>query len=175
MSRARRRDFVLAVFPFRVGLAYALFESPLSPVEWGVKDIRGKQKNALTLDAAKQLIERLQPDVLVLQEFSGPRTRAPRLRRLQRLIEGHAEAQALEVHTYSRQKIRDAFRPLGAASRYEIAQVIASQIHAFRHRLPPPRKIWKTEAPRMGLFDAVSLAMTFYAQSGEKLVPDDDP
>jgi hypothetical protein len=175
MSGPRRRDFILALYPFTVGLAYVLFESPLSPVEWGVKDIRGSRKVVQAIEAAQGLIDRLQPDVLVLQDFVGPTRRSARIRRLQRLIEGHAQAQALDVHRFSRQQIRDVFRPLGATTRYEIAQVIASQIHAFRHRLPPPRKIWKTEASRMGLFDAASLALTFYAQLDRGPIPDEPP
>jgi hypothetical protein len=175
MSGARRRDFVLALYPFTVGLAYALFESPLSPIEWGVKDIRGPRKTVQALEAVQKLIDRLEPDVLVLQDFTGPQRRSARIRRLQRLVEGHAQAQALEVHRFSRRQVRDVFRPLGATSRYEIAQVIASKIHAFRHRLPPPRKIWKTEASRMGLFDAASLAMAFYAQLDRGRLPDEDP
>lgn len=163
MSPARHRDLVLAVHPFTRGIAYTLFEGPLSPIDWGVKDIRGKQKNALALEATKQLIERLQPDILVLQDLSGPHVhRAQRIRRLQRLIAGHAEAQAIEVHRYRRKEIQECFKVVGAVTRYEIAQSIASQVHAFGHRLPPVRKIWNSEDARMSLFDAASLVMTFY-------------
>jgi len=166
MSRARRRDLVLAVHPFTRGIAFTLFEGPLSPVDWGVKDIRGKQKNALALEATKRLVERLQPDVLVLQDFSGPHgRRARRIRRLQRLIGSHAEGQAIEVHRYGRKEIQECFKAVGAVTRYEIAQAIASQVHAFGHRLPPVRKIWNSEDARMSLFDAASLVMTFYCRT----------
>jgi len=175
MSGARRRDLVLAVHPFTRGIAFTLFEGPLSPVDWGVKDIRGKQKNALALEATKQLIERLQPDVLVLQDLSGPNVRrAERIRRLQRLIASHAEAQAIEVHRYRRKEIQECFKPAGAVTRYEIAQAIASQVHAFGHRLPPVRKIWNSEDARMSLFDAASLVMTFYCGRGVNLEKDEE-
>ena len=166
MSPARRRDLVLAVHPFTRGVAYTLFEGPLSPVDWGVKSIKGKQKNALALEATKQLIERLQPDVLVLQDLSGPNVhRAERIRRLQHLIASHAEGQSIEVHRYRRREIQECFKPVGAVTRYEIAQAIASQVHAFGHRLPPKRNIWDAEDVRMSLFDAASLVMTFYCQT----------
>jgi hypothetical protein len=157
---------VLAVHPFTRGIAFTLFESPLSPVDWGVKDIRGKQKNALAFEATKQLIERLQPDVLVLQDLSGPNVhRAKRIRRLQRLIASHAEGQSIEVHRYRRKEIQECFKASGAVTRYEIAQAIASQVHAFGHQLPPKRQIWNAEDVRMSLFDAASLVMTFYRQT----------
>lgn len=168
MSAIRRHDHVLALYPFTRGFAFTLFESPMSLLEWGVKDVRGNQKNALALEATKRLIERLQPDILVLQNFLGLHPpRAARIRRLQRLIEGHALSHAIEVHKVSRQQIRDCFESTGALTRYEIAQAIASHVHPLGHRLPPTRKIWKSEDCRMSLFDAASLALTFYGQDKE--------
>jgi hypothetical protein len=169
MSRIRRGELVLAVHPFTRGVAFTLFEGPLSPIDWGMKDIRGPQKNALALDATKQLIERLQPDVLVLQDFSGPHGRSGhRIHRLHRFIASYAEGQAIEVCTYSRKIIRERFKDVGAVTRYEIAQAIAAQVHAFGHRLPPVRKIWKSEDARMSLFDAASLVMTFYCRGASE-------
>jgi hypothetical protein len=167
MSRQASKDLVLALHPFTRGLAFVLFEAPLSPFDWGVKDVRGKQKNARMLELARKLIERHQPDVLVLEECSGPHSRrAQEVRRLLKLIANHAVGQSLEVHTYARTSIRECFKAVGATTRYEIAQAIASQIDAFGHQLPPLRKVWMSEDVRMGLFDAASLVMTFYRQFG---------
>ncbi len=168
MSRARRRELVLAIHPFTRGIAFTLFEGPLSPIDWGVRDARGSQKNAAALEATKRLIERLQPDILVVEDFSraGGR-RSERIRRLQRLIELHGQAQSIEVCRLTRKEIRECFKSAGAVTRYEIAQAIASHVHAFGHRLPPVRKIWKSEDARMSLFDAASLVMTFYCQGGD--------
>ncbi len=165
MSRTDRKVHVLAIHPFSRGLAFALFEAPLSPIDWGVKDIRGKEKNARSLEVAKQLIEQHQPDVLVLEDCASPyNRRARRIHRLQLLIANYATGQATEVHSYTRSNIRECFKAVGAATRYEIAQAIASQITAFGHRLPPLRKLWMSEDVRMGLFDAVSFIMTFYSR-----------
>jgi hypothetical protein len=167
MSRAESKRLVLALHPFTRGLAFALFEAPLSPIDWSIKDVRGKQKNARMLEAAKKLIEQHQPDVLVLEECVGPHTRrGGDVRRLLKLIANHGVGQSIEVHTYARASIRECFRAVGATTRYEIAQAIASQIAAFGHQLPPLRKLWMSEDVRMGLFDAVSLVMTFYRHAG---------
>ena len=162
MSGRQCKDSVLALYPFSRGLAFVFFEGPLSPVDWAVKEVRGAQKNARSLEMAKRLIGRLQPDVVVLDDRAGRRSQ--RIRRLQRLIASHAEGQVIEVQRFTRREIRQCFGTLGASTRYEIAQVIASRIDAFSHRVPPVRKIWKSEAPRMKLFDAASLAMTFYCR-----------
>jgi Holliday junction resolvasome RuvABC endonuclease subunit len=165
MSAHRPRELVLALYPFTRGLAFTLFEEPLSPIDWGVKDLRGDTRNARSLDAAKQLIDRLQPDVVVLESCSGPDARrSQRILRLQRLITNYASGQAVEIHSFSRRQIRKCFQNVGAATRYEIAQSIAARVDAFGHRLPPVRKIWMSEPSRMALFDAASIAMTYYCR-----------
>ena len=50
------------------------------------------------------------------------------------------------------------FRRLSAGF---IAETIAKHIPAFDRYLPPPRKPWMSEDPRMAVFDAVALALTF--------------
>ena len=161
-----QKTFVLALHPFTRGLAFALFEEPLSPVDWGVKDVRGKAKNARSLEIAKALIEQHQPEVLVLEECTGPHSRRGlRAHRLLNLIANYAVGEAIEVHTYTRTNVRECFKAVGAITRYEIAQAIASQIAAFGHRLPPLRKPWMSEDVRMGLFDAASLVMTYYSRT----------
>lgn len=161
------RELALAIYPLYRGFAFTVFESPLSPVDWGIKEVRGDRKNARSLEAAKHLIERLQPVALVLESAADAQyRRGERIRRLQRLIANYAQGQSLEVYAYTRNDIRECFKAVGAMTRYETAQVIASQIHAFSHRLPPPRKPWKSEDARMGLFNAAALVLTFYGQTG---------
>lgn len=172
MSGPRKEALVLAVYPFSRGLAFTVFESPLSPLDWGVKDIRGAHRNLLSLDATKRLMESHQPDVVVLHDFSCIHSRrGKRVQRLQKMIENHATAQGAEVHIYSRRQIRECFRGVGAVTRYEIAQAIVSQVHALGHRLPPVRKLWQSEPARMGIFDAASLVMTFYCRGSAEAEP----
>jgi hypothetical protein len=168
------RELVLAIAPSTRGVAYTCFEGPLSPVDWGLKRARGKNKNVEGFKAVSALVERLQPDVIVLHEYTLPGVRrSQRVRRLQHLIATYAHAQAIEVRRYTRKDIEKVFKKLGAATRYEIAQVIAGQVHAFGHRLPPPRKLWMTEDPRMTLFEAAALALTYFGERG--LLPDEEP
>ncbi len=159
MSGARDRALVLAIQPFFRGIAFTLFEGPLSPIDWGIKDTRRGERNIRSLKAAIDLIDRLQPDVVVLGDVHR---RGQRIRRLGQLIVGHAEGQSIDVCRYTRRQVRECFRDVGAKSRYEIAQAIASRVHAFAHRVPPVRKVWKSEDERMCLFDAAALVMTFY-------------
>ncbi len=161
------RDLVLAVVPNTRGIAFAYFEGALSPVDWGMKDLRGSDKNGRSLAAVRDLIEQLQPDVLILEEYSAARIRrAARAARLQRMIESHAAVQAIEVTRYTRANIRATFSPFGATTRYEIAELIAGQVLALSFRLPPVRKLWMSEDHRMALFDAAALVFTHFKERG---------
>jgi len=168
MRGARSIGLVLAIYPTTRGFGFALFEESLSPVDWGVKEVRQSNKNARCLEKIALLMDLHQPDIVVLEDTTvkGSR-RSARIRRLTRAIEHLALSRSIETHRYSRRAIRMCFAQAGAATKYEVAQVIARQIAAYEPLLPPPRKIWMSEDPRMALFDAAALALTFYCHAKE--------
>jgi Holliday junction resolvasome RuvABC endonuclease subunit len=115
------------------------------------------------LEKIALLMDLHQPDAVVLEDATAKGSRrSARIRRLYRAIRHLAGSRSIETHHYSRATIRKCFARFGAATKYEIAQVIARQIAAYEPLLPPPRKIWMSEDPRMGLFDATALAFTFF-------------
>lgn len=147
------------------GFAYTLFESPLSPVDWGIKGIQRSQRNARCLKAVTALLERFQPDTLVIEDcWDCDSKRSGRVRRLYRALESLARMESFSVYRYSRAHIRTMFNGLGARTKYEIAHAIARLIPAFSHRLPPVRKAWMPEDRRMALFDAAALALTHFGR-----------
>jgi hypothetical protein len=170
MTGPRHRDRVLSIYPHARGFTYTVFEGPMSPVDWGMKQIRGDNQNARCLATAKRLIEAARPAILALEKCSPPgRRRATQVGRLQRLLQAHAASQAIDVRVFTRKEIHGCFEALGATTRYERAQVIASQVTAFSDRLPPPRKTWMPENPKMRLFDAAAVAMAAYCRLVEEL------
>ncbi|MFO1086527.1 MAG: hypothetical protein U1E21_18380 [Reyranellaceae bacterium] len=160
----RGRELVLAFQPSSRGLAYVLFEGPLSPLAWEMKDIRGPRRLSQSFQAAVDLIARYEPDVLVIEDkLASPNDQLRTRKRFQRMIGTYAEGRALDVYAYSRADVRACFADAGAITRREIAQVIAGQIHAL-HRLPPKRAWWKAEHRRLFLFDAAALALTYFSR-----------
>ena len=163
MNHAHWSGLVLSIYPTTRGFAYALFEGPMSPVDWGVKEVRGPRKNARCLDRISKIIERYQPDTLVIEDcFQKDSRRSARIRRLNRATETIARSQAIDVFSYSRPQVRQCFEKVGASTKYEIAHAISRLIPALSHRMPPTRKAWMSEDARMSLFDAASLAWAFY-------------
>ena len=166
MIDAHARNLVFAVYPFARGFAFAFFEGPESPFEWGVKEIKEKHKNTKTIDEIKKLIDRYRPEVLVIEDTMGGRfRRTSRIRKLYRMLTHLAAAEYIDLHRYRRTEINECFFSVGASTRHEIAKAIATQIPAFAHRLPRFRKAWMCEDPRQSLFDAVALALIFYQKN----------
>ncbi|HEY2445037.1 MAG TPA: hypothetical protein VGI20_04795 [Rhizomicrobium sp.] len=162
-SKRANHEQVLAIHPTTTGFGWTLFEGPLSPVDWGVVTV-GKDRNARCLARIQELVHRLRPAEIVLEQFEGGTARrSNRVRRLYRSIIQLAQALGIEPRIFEREVIAQVFAGVRAKTRYEIATAIAARIDAFSHKLPPKRKIWLPDDKRMGLFNAAALAITFFA------------
>lgn len=107
---------------------------------------------------------RLHPAEIVLEQFEGESVhRSNRIRRLYRSIIQLARTHGIEARILAREVIVEAFSRFGATTRHEIATAIAAHIDALAHQLPPKRKIWLPEKPRMAIFNAAALAITYFA------------
>ena len=161
MNVPRRYSFVLSIYLNTRGFAFVLFEGPLAPVDWSVRELRGPRKHAHCLARIVTLLDQYLPDVLVLQDTAAT-LRARRITKLNEAIAALAEARGLPVYLYSREKVREAFQRFGVTNKQGLAEIIAKHIPAFERYVPPPRKPWKSEDARMGIFDAAALALTFF-------------
>ena len=153
---------MLALYPHTRGFGYAVFEGRASAIDWGLKEAR-KNKNVRSMKSMRELIEFYYPDVLVLEDYAGTGSRrCKRVERLIRDVNRFAAGRNIRVYLYSRGYVRDVFSDCGATNKYEIAKVITEQFPELEPRLPCERKIWMSEDPRMSIFDAASLALTFF-------------
>ena len=135
----------------------------MSSVDWNVSIIR-KDRNATAVHRIALLFERLHPSEIILEQFEGePSRRHARIRHLYRSIVRLAKKHGIEPRILAREAVEAVFADFKAKTRYEIAKVIAGKIDSFAHLLPPERKPWLPEHPRMSLFSAAALAITFFA------------
>src|SRR5579883_2188316 len=118
----KRYDLVLALFPNARGFAYVAFEGPLSPIDWGVSDVYGKNKAAKAQRLIRRILQSLSPEILVLRGLDEAVLQGNR--RLRTLMEGIGELAAefnIPIVYISREQIQQSFNFLGdRASRYEI-------------------------------------------------------
>jgi hypothetical protein len=168
MNSGRRHDLVLSIYPQTRGFAFTAFEGILAPVDWGVHDPRGPDKNTRCLKQIGALFTSHAPEILVLQDMSVSGTRrAPRIRELNHHIVELAEAHGLPVRSYSRVQVLEFFSQRGATTKQTIAEMIAKHVPALGLYVPPARKRWMNEHVHMGIFDAAALAWVFFHASGD--------
>lgn len=165
MSRAYTKDIrVLAIDPSTRGFGFAVGEGPNRLIDWGVKETKVDKKRR-SLRLIEDLVERYQPNVVVLEDYEGKGSR--RCRRIQGLINDIsklASKRKIRVRSVSRAKVKQAFSEIGAATKYEIAVAIANRFPELAPRLPRFRKPWMSEDYRMSIFDAVGLGIAYFSR-----------
>lgn len=156
-------DLVLSIYPNSRGFGFVLNEGPLSPFDWGVKEIRGPAKNRQMLRFIESLLDRYTPVVLVLEDWTDDAF--PRIDRIIELYESIlmlAKRKLITVVRIPMKKIREYFAYRNALTKYEIALHIAKIIPAFSYQIPPVRKIWRSEDARQGLYDAAAIGLAYF-------------
>lgn len=164
MKARHKQGLVLAIHPTSRGFGWVLFENALTPVDWGLATVKTK-RSARCIARFEQILDRYAPKVAVFEEFDEhPARRAKRIQGLCRRMIVLANERGLYTPIYSRETIRETFERSGARTRRDIALSVAEQIEVFRRRLPPKRKReGESEDVRQSLFDAVALALTYFA------------
>jgi Holliday junction resolvasome RuvABC endonuclease subunit len=153
---------VLALDPASRGCGFAVLEGPDRLIDWGVSGGDYRDERQL-LRVVGRLIDKYAPDVVVLEDWTAPSCRRlDRARRMIRAISGLALERRVAVRMFSRDHVRAVFGGETPATKYSIATALATRFPELALRLPPPRRLWMSEDYRMGIFDAVALAVTFY-------------
>ena len=172
-NRHNRQRLILAIYPTTRGFGFVVFEGRHRTIDWGVKEARG-DKNLNVLAKVEELMAWYRPDMLVLENAVGARSRrAERIRLLHLQLVELARTRKIALRQFTRSDIKAAFASRNASTKYEIAQAVSRELPDLAPWLPPPRKIWMSEDRRSGIFDAASLALTFYdAQKSRRVSPD---
>lgn len=153
---------VLAVTPTSKGIAFAVFEGPTKPLDWGIKEARVR-KNTICTKHVRSLINFYQPAVLILEKPTK-RSRHMRSGRVTRLIDKIAKhvKDRLPVIRYSHNQVVWVFEQFGVATKFGIAQRITELLPEFKSKLPPYRKTGDARDERMEIFYAIALTLTYY-------------
>jgi hypothetical protein len=158
-----QHDLVLAFYPHAKGFAYVLFEGPHSLVDWGMSDLLRADRLQQYLLRLKVLLDRYSPDALVLRKIRRG-TRGDEGAEIIQAMTDLAKKRGIQTACISRKQIQEAFAHLGSPTRYAIVEAVAEHIPMLCSFVPGRRKIWNGEDRKMGLFDAVALALTFLSR-----------
>jgi hypothetical protein len=157
---------ILAIAPLSRGLGYAVMEGPDKLVACGNKAIL-HDKNPRALAWVNRFIQFYRPDVLVLPNVGAADTRrAARIKNLHRKIVAWAGKQQLKVRLVSVTQVRTQLLGAAKGTKFAVARTLAEKFPTeLGTRLPPKRRPWMSEDPRMDIFDAVGLAMAFWPKN----------
>ncbi len=160
-ERPTRQERVLAIDPTSRGCCFAVLEGSRGLVDWGSKQAVGKSKNAATVAAVVGLIRAFEPHLLALEDCRAPGSR--RCARVQTLIgglEATSKGRRLRVAFVPPRALRATCAGVPSATKHEVAVALAERFPELARQLPPKRKMWMSEHSRMGIFDAVAMAVT---------------
>lgn len=158
----QRRNIVYALYPNANGFGFVYLDSPRNLLDYGAVRIN-PISNRKVLERIKRSFEYLRPSIVIIQDPEGTASRVGR--RVRRLIDKIivlATEENLKVVQYSRDQVRDVFEQFGAVTKYEIAKVLLTEFKELELREPKKRKTWESESHNMPIFDALSLALTWY-------------
>jgi Holliday junction resolvasome RuvABC endonuclease subunit len=142
------------------GLGFALLEGPLALIDRGFYNARA-DRDERCVTRLVWMLTKFKPDVLVIEDF-GQKTRRPaRVKALAEVFAAAAKEHGIACHRISRKTVKSRFPT--CRDRYEIARALAERFPEIKPLCPPARKIWKSEDPRINIFDALSFAVTHLA------------
>ena len=144
---------VLAVRLASFGLAYAIVESSGELVDWGVHNIADASEFAPKL---ADLIDRKHPDILTLERILGSRKRRSSLKRIEQAM-ALAGQRDLATCQFSRADVK---RALAISDTSELVARVAALFPELKDTLPRTPKPWRSEDKRIGVFEAIGLAVT---------------
>ena len=170
MNKKQNSQRLLAIDPTTKGFAYVLFEGK-TLIDWGVIFVYPKKKNELCLKRITELLEVYDPQVIVLEDTDAKSClRRTRVRKLIAEVRTLVHEHRVQLHVISRRKLVEAFSKVSANNKDEIAREVADRLPELGPQLPPKRKIWMPEDPRINLFDAAALAMTLFEMGGRRIL-----
>jgi Holliday junction resolvasome RuvABC endonuclease subunit len=154
---------VLGIDPYSRGFGFAVLKGPYNLIDWGIKEIREEEKNTRCLAEVEALIDRYRPDIIAVEDYTAKGSRrCKRVRELIFEVLKLAMRRKIKIKTVSRARAQRAFSETGARTKHQIATVIAKRFPELGPYLPAERKCYMSEDPRMGVFDAVGLGLSFY-------------
>jgi hypothetical protein len=149
---------IVAVDPAPFGLAFVFFERG-ELRDWGRRFV---ERNDVALLAAQMdLVERLGADVLVVEHGAAKRSeRRLRMRYVLRRLAVEVRQRGVEVKQVARHDVRVAWKEEhGLCTKHQVAGALISLFPELAQLAPPPRKAWRSEDTRSGIFDALTLVL----------------
>jgi hypothetical protein len=151
---------------------YAVFEGHRTLHDSGLRVYRavGKEEAEMASNRLAVLLQSFAPSAIVIKRERWDRAQTSHhIRSLVEVVTRVASAHSVSICLIRHDDVRQTFRNLGCETREEIAAVLARIFPELHWRLPPKRRAWQSEHPRMAMFDAVALGLAYWQHQSYKL------
>ena len=156
---------VYAIYPNAQGFGFVYMENARKLLDYGAVRIN-PISNRKVFEKIKQALDYFRPSIVILLDPEGKSSRTGnRIKELIKKIVAHAAEMNLPIVQYSRDQIKDVFEQFGATTKYGISQVLLKEFTELEAKSPKERKLWASEDRNMAIFDALSLAVTWFYQN----------
>lgn len=166
MEIKSKNNIVFAVYPNANGFGFVYLDNDGYLIYYGSVRIN-PISNWKILERVKKSLDYFKPKIIVLLDPDSKSSRTGnRTRNLLKNIIEYSESENLPVVQYSRDQIRDVFEIRGAVTKYEISKFLLIKFPELEPKRPRERKLWESEDRNMAIFDALSLALTWFWRNG---------
>lgn len=155
---------ILAIDLRARSFGFVAFEGPTRLLDYGVRSFR-QGINAVKVPASTKiaaLMDEYAPSAVVLKQWTED-TNGKRAR-MRKAVVRQADLRRIPVRLLPRSVVRNAFAG-DDRNKDTIASALTQRFPGLAEKLPPKRKIWKSEDYRMSIFDAAALGIAYFAPS----------
>jgi hypothetical protein len=153
---------IFAIYPNANGYGFVFMKDARTLIDYGSVRIN-PISNRATLSRVQKTLIFLKPSILIMQDPKGKHSRTgKRVKNLIKRIVRIAKDQKLPIKLFTRDQVRHVFEQFGAKTKYEISQILLTEFTELASKAPKKRKLWTSEDRYMAIFDALSLATTWF-------------
>jgi hypothetical protein len=153
-------------------LGYAAFQGHRNLLDAGLRVYRavGEVEAAMASKRVAALLESFSPSAIVIKRERWDRAESSsHMRSLVAVMVDVSAAHSVPICLVEDNNVRKTFRNLGCETRDDIAAVLSRIFPELLWKLPPKRRPWQSEHPRMAMFDAVALGLAYWQNQSTSL------
>ena len=151
---------------------YAVYEGHRILRDSGLRVYRavGDAEVAMASKRLAVLLKSFSPSAIVVKRERWDRAQTnPHIKSLAKEMMRVASAHSVPIFLLEQDAVRKTFNNMGCETRDDIAAALARIFPELHWRLPPKRRPWQSEHPRMAMFDAIALGLTYWQHPSIKL------
>ena len=154
---------VLAISPYTNGFGYAVFHSQQELIDWGVTNLYYNKYNTV-LNRLDLLLNHYKPHAVTILKPNTTDTHKTLAMKITESLSKLCVLSTTPLLRLDREDVRNLFSTFGATTKESIATKLVEFLPELKIYKPPHRAVWEREHRNMQIFDAASLALTFYDQ-----------